>query len=358
MSKQPIKGRGAGLNLEGRFESLSRERVDDGWDIPEDEQPAPDTEVRPDAARSIISHNDSPDIPFTASINPYRGCEHGCIYCYARPSHAYLNLSPGLDFETRLFYKADAAQLLEQELAKPGYKPSVISLGANTDPYQPIERRLGVTRSILQVLLRCRHPAGIVTKGAALIERDLELLAEMSRHKLVSVAISITTLDDDLKRRLEPRTASPAGRLRVMRKLADAGVPVMVMAAPMIPAINDHELEAILQAAREAGATAAAYTLIRLPYEVKTLFRDWLQVHYPLRAEHVMSLIRQMRGGQDYKSEFGRRMSGEGEFARLIATRFRLACKRLGYDADPGARLRLDLSGFVPPSPGGQLSLL
>ncbi|MEW6167856.1 MAG: PA0069 family radical SAM protein [Pseudomonadota bacterium] len=353
---EPVKGRGATLNPEGRYETSGRERVDDGWDLPEDPAPAPETRLFIDHARSLITRNDSPDIPFTQSINPYRGCEHGCVYCYARPAHAYLNLSPGLDFETKLFYKPNAAALLEAELRKPGYRPEWISLGANTDPWQPVERKLGITRSLLEVLARFRHPVGIVTKGAALIARDVDLLADMARDDLVMVAISITTLDDALKRRLEPRTSSPATRLRVVRRLADAGVPVMVMFAPVIPAINDAELERVLEAARDAGARQASYTLLRLPYEVKDLFQDWLQTHAPLKAAHVMSLIRQMRGGRDNASDFATRMRGQGVFADLIAQRFRAACRRLGLNAE--RMPALSAAHFrVPPRAGDQLGL-
>ena len=350
-----VKGRGAGYNPEGRFESRRSESVDDGW--PQDEALPPlETTLLIDQAKSIIARNDSPDIGFSQSINPYRGCEHGCIYCYARPSHAYLGLSPGLDFETRLFYKPDAARLLEAELRKPGYACSTISLGANTDPYQPVERRLGITRSLLEVLLQFRHPVGIVTKGAALLQRDVDLLAELARHRLTMVAVSITTLDPELKRELEPRAASPQARLRALKLLAQAGVPTMVMASPVIPFINDAELERILEAAADAGVRQAAYIPVRLPYEVKDLFRDWLERRVPLKAAHVMSLIQQMRGGRDNDPRFGSRMRGEGAYAELLAQRFRLACRRLGLNQ--GERLRLDASQFrVPPRAGDQLGL-
>lgn len=352
----PIKGRGATGNPEGRFESRRREDFDDGWGVEEEPQPAPRTELFIDHARTIISRNDSPDIPFRQSVNPYRGCEHGCVYCYARPAHAYLNLSPGLDFETKLFYKPDAARLLEEELRKPGYKPEWISLGANTDPWQPVERRLGITRSILEVLARFRHPVGIVTKGAVLIERDLDLLADMAKDGLVMVAISITTLDDELKRTLEPRASAPATRLRVMRRLADAGVPVMVMFSPVIPSVNDAEMERVLEAARDAGARHASYVMLRLPHEVKDLFRDWLQAHLPLRAEHVMSLVQQIRGGKDYDSDYATRMSGQGAIADVIAQRFRTACRRLGLNTERFGGL--STAHFrVPPRSGDQLGL-
>lgn len=352
----PIKGRGATANPEGRFEPLRREDFHDGWETPEDPRPAPQTQVFIDHARTVIARNDSPDIPFRQSVNPYRGCEHGCVYCYARPAHAYLNLSPGLDFETKLFYKPDAAALLEQALRKPGYRPEWISLGANTDPWQPVERKLGVTRGILEVLARFRHPVGIVTKGAALIERDIDLLADMARDNLVMVAISVTTLDAELKRTLEPRASAPATRLRVMRRLAAAGVPVMVMFSPVIPFVNDAEMERVLEAARDAGARQARYVMLRLPHEVKDLFRDWLQAHLPLKAEHVMSLVQQMRGGKDYDSGFGTRMRGQGVYADVIAQRFGTACRRLGLEA--GRAPALSTAHFrVPPQSGDQLGL-
>jgi len=344
---QAIKTRGAASNPEGRFESRTREDFDDGWLLDEPETPRPDTTVTPEASKSIISRNQSPDIGFEQSINPYRGCEHGCIYCYARPAHAYMNLSPGLDFETRLFYKPEAAKLLEAELRKPGYRCSPIALGSNTDPYQPVEREYRVTRSILEVLQRCRHPLTITTKGAALVERDIPLLAEMARDNLVEVAISITSLQPELKRALEPRASGPQTRLRVMRQLAEAGVPVMVLVAPVIPFVNDAEIELILQAAKEAGAREASYIMLRLPYEVKDLFREWLQVHHPQRAEHVMSLVQQMRGGRDNDPRFGARMTGQGEYAQVIAQRFRVALARLGLGK--GRRLVLDTSLFRPP---------
>ena len=351
------KGRGALTNPEGRFETIRKLAEGDGWERPvepEDELPPLKTEVRPDPARSIISRNDSPDIPFSQSINPYKGCEHGCIYCYARPSHAYLNLSPGLDFETKLFYKADAAALLDKELRKPGYRVSTMMLGANTDPYQPVERRLKVTRSILEVLQRFHHPAALITKSA-LITRDLDLLTELAQERLVTVMVSITTLDEGLKRSLEPRTASPWARLKVVETLAKAGVPVGVMTAPIIPMINDAEMERILELAAGAGACGAGYVLLRLPYELKDLFKEWLTAHYPLKAEHVMSLIRQSRGGEEYQSEFGTRMRGTGKYAELIAQRFALACKR--HNLGLGRRMGLDRSRFRVPPEGGQMAL-
>jgi DNA repair photolyase len=313
------------------------------------------TTLEPDRARAVITTNDSPDIPFEQSINPYRGCESGCIYCYARPSHAYMGLSPGRDFETRLFYKADAAKALEEQLARPGYVCKSITLGANTDPYQPVEKRMRVTRSILEVLARTRHPVSIITKHA-LVLRDLDLLTDMAREGLAGVAVSITTLDADLKRLMEPRAASPQARLRALAALSAAGVPVTVMAAPMIPALNDAELEAILEAAAEAGASWAGYVLLRLPYEIKDLFREWLAEHYPDRAAHVMALIRDMRGGRDYDSSFGTRMRGTGPYAQLLSNRFRLACRRLSLNSAP--RKPLDTTLFRPPGPSqAQLKL-
>jgi DNA repair photolyase len=349
-------GRGAVSNPAGRFESASVHAIDDGWPH-DDAEPLPrlDTIVQPDASRSIITRNDSPDVPFTQSINPYRGCEHGCIYCFARPTHAYFNLSPGLDFETRLFYKPDAVKLLEAELAKPLYRCEAIALGTNTDPYQPIEREHRLMRGILELLQRCRHPLSIVTKGS-LIERDLDVLADMASRNLVSVAVSITTLRSELKRTLEPRAASPAARLRVVKALSDAGVPVTVMVAPVIPLLTDHELEHILEAAYAAGARHAGYLLVRLPFEVKQLFRDWLNAHEPLKAQHVMSLLNQMRGGRDNDPRFGFRQSGMGVYAQLLAKRFATACERTGLNQ--GERYALDTSQFVRPGPSGaQMSL-
>ena len=343
----PHKGRGALSNPAGRFQSQTVSAFDDGWEREEESLPRLVTEVRPDPARSIIARNQSPDINFDQSINPYRGCEHGCIYCYARPSHAWLDLSPGLDFETKLFFKKDAAALLERELSRPGYRPSSIALGANTDPYQPIERRLRVTRSILEVLDRCNHPVGIVTKGA-LIERDLELLASMAKRGLASAIVSVTTLDAGLKRILEPRTSSPHRRLEAVRTLSDAGIPTGVLVAPIIPCINDAEIESILEASREAGAAVAHHTLIRLPHELKTLFREWLDSHFPERADHVMSIIRQCRGGRENDPRFGHRMRGTGVYAQLIARRFATARRRCGFEPrlpDP------DCTRFVPPVP-------
>ncbi|MEZ5572475.1 MAG: PA0069 family radical SAM protein [Halioglobus sp.] len=337
----PVKGRGAPGNPDNRYQP-TRVEWDDGI-----EGPTPVTECRAVTASSIISRNNSPDIPFAQSINPYQGCEHGCIYCYARPTHAYLDMSPGMDFETRLTYKVNAAQQLQRELGRTAYRCASITLGANTDPYQPVEKRLGITRDILQLLQRCRHPVSIITKGA-LITRDIEILADMARDNLCSVAISITTLDSEMKRVMEPRAASHQARLATIAALNTAGIPVTVLFAPVIPALNDGEMENILRAANSAGATAAAYILLRLPLEIRDMFFQWLHQHYPLRAEHVISLIRQSRGGADYDSRFGHRMRGTGTFADLLAQRFRLCCKRLSLNQREQANLRTDL--FVPPA--------
>jgi len=353
MPPSPLKGRGAPANPPARFVATRTAPVDDGW-TPEPTPESIATEVRPERSRSVISRNDSPDIPFEQSINPYRGCEHGCVFCYARPTHAYLDLSPGLDFETRLFYKPDAAALLRAELARPGYRCRHIMLGANTDPYQPIERRLGVTRAVLEVLAETRHPVSITTRSA-LILRDLELLRAMAADGLLSVFVSITTFDDELKRRLEPRSAASGARLHVLRELSAAGVPVGVMAAPMIPAVNDAELETILTRAAEAGARRAGYVLLRLPLEVKDLFRQWLDAHLPERAAHVMALVQSTRGGRDNDARFGQRMGGTGAWAQLLHDRFRLACRRLGLDS--GRATHLDHTLFRPPADGGQLQL-
>ena len=346
----PVKGRGAVSNPAGRFETRTVDAIDDGWARPaESEEPAPFvTQVSPEPGKTIISRNDSPDIPFDQSINPYRGCEHGCVYCYARPTHSYLNLSPGLDFETRLFFKSRAAELLEQELGRPGYRVSPIALGANTDPYQPIERRLKVTRSILEILWRWRHPCTIVTKGT-LIERDLDLLVPMASARLVSVMLSVTTLDDELKRVMEPRAAAPRARLRTMETLARAGIPVGALIAPVIPAINDHEIERLVEAVAAHGASSAGYVMLRLPNELTELFRDWLLAHFPLKAEHVLALIRQLRGGRTNDARFGTRMRGEGDLAALISQRFQLAVRRAGLDGE--RRLELDTTAFCRPAP-------
>ncbi len=349
----PIKGRGTPENPEGRFESRRVQAVDDGW-WREEEIRAPATTVRAEIARRVITRNDSPDLYFKQSINPYRGCEHGCVYCYARPNHAYVNLSPGLDFETQLFFKPNAAERLRAELSRRGYLPELIQLGASTDPYQPIERELCVTRSILEVLLEFRHPVSIVTKGH-LVLRDRDLLGELARERLCRVMVSITTLDDALKRGLEPRTPSPAARLKTIEGLAQAGVPVGVLAAPMIPALNDHELERILEAAANAGADMASYVVLRLPYEVKGLFESWLRTHVPLRAEHVLSRVRALRGGALNDSTFGARFEGEGVEARLLARRFEVACRR--YGLGQRASESLNVAAFRVPPAGGQMTL-
>jgi DNA repair photolyase len=348
------RGRGARSNRAGRYEIELREAFDDGWESLGELEPFK-TEVARETARSIIATNDSPDIGFDQSINPYRGCEHGCIYCYARPTHAYLGLSPGLDFETRLTAKVNAAELLERELARPRYLPKVIALGAVTDPYQPIEREHRITRSVLEVLDAASHPVGIVTKSA-LVMRDVDILARMAGRGLVKVAISVTTLDRTVARKMEPRAATPQRRLDAMRALNEAGVPVGVMAAPVVPAINDSEIERILEAARNAGALEAGYVLLRLPLELKALFREWLATEFPDRASRVINILRSMHGGKDYVAAFGRRQRGAGPYADQIALRFRLAAKRLGLN-ERHLMLRTDL--FRPPIPrGGQLSLL
>src|ERR1700734_2931435 len=343
---QTFKGRGAASNPPSRFDSLLVEQVDDGWYRDATPDSVAET-VLPDSARGVITTNNSPDVGFDQSINPYRGCSHGCVYCFARPTHAYLGLSPGLDFETKLFYKADAVKILEAELAKRSYVCKPIALGINTDGYQPLEKRLQVTRGILAVLARCRHPVTIVTKSA-LIVRDLDLLTDLAKDKLVSVMVSVTSLTNDIKRTLEPRTASPQARLRVIQQLSEAGVPAGVLVAPVIPAITDHEMEDIMGAAREAGASRAGYVLLRLPHELKIIFRDWLAQHYPDRAKHVMSLINQSRGGKDYDSQFGTPIRGTGPYAELLRTRFELAKRKLGF-AGADERYELDTSLFRPP---------
>jgi len=342
------KGRGALSNPEGRFEPTMHCAESDGWDAPPDETgaaPRLATTVTEERARSIISRNDSPDVPFDQSINPYRGCEHGCIYCYARPSHAYLNLSPGLDFETKLFAKTNAAEQLRKELAKPGYRCSPINLGANTDPYQPIERRLRITRSILEVLLETKHPCTIVSKNA-LIERDLDLLTPMAEENLVHVFISCSHLDNHLAAKLEPRASAPHRRIQAIKSLNEAGVPCGVLVAPIIPALNDRHMEHVLEAAAQGGAKVAGYTTLRLPHELKQLFREWLDAHVPQRADHVMSLVQQMNGGRVYDSDFHTRMHGQGVFAQLLSRRFDIACAKYGYTRRGG--VRLDTSKFTP----------
>jgi DNA repair photolyase len=350
------KGRGAIGNPTGRFEPEQRIAVDDGWGGAEEEPPRLDTTFTRDTARSIIARNDSPDIPFDQSINPYRGCEHGCIYCFARPSHAYLGLSPGLDFETRIFVKEDAPALLRQELSKAGYTCSPIALGANTDPYQPVERRLGLTRRILEVLSEFSHPVSIVTKSA-LVQRDIDLLVPLAQRRLASVAVSVTTLDRGLARSMEPRAATPERRLDTIAALSAAGIPTCVLASPMIPALNDAELERILEAAAALGATHAGYILLRLPLELVRLFQEWLAEHAPGKAKHVMSLIHRAREGKPYRAEWGKRMTGTGAYAEILGARFDAAVKRLGLNLRRAA-WRLDTTQFrPPPKPGDQLAL-
>jgi DNA repair photolyase len=341
--------------VQGRFESVAREAFDDGWTPEEKDTRELKTMVTIERARTIVSHNDSPDVGFSQSINPYRGCEHGCIYCYARPSHAYLELSPGLDFETKLFAKTNAAEVLRETLAKPGYKVSPIALGANTDCYQPIERKYRITRQILEVLAECEHPVTMVTKSA-LIERDLDLLGPMAAKNLVRVFVSIGTLDRELARKLEPRAASPQRRLDVLKALSREKIPCGVMVAALVPALNDKTMEHVLEAAAAAGAAEAAFVVMRLPNELKTLFKEWLAEHYPQRAEHVMSIVRQMRGGRENDPNFGTRMSGTGNYAELMQKRFDIACRRFGINQRTA--LDLDCTRFRPPSPQGQLSLL
>ena len=343
----PLHGRGARTNASGRYERFASEAFDDGW-TGEEITPL-ETIVTPEAAKTIISRNQSPDISFEQSINPYRGCEHGCIYCYARPNHAYVGLSPGLDFETRLFVKANAAELLEAEFAKPRYRPRTIMMGGVTDLYQPIERGYGITRALLQVMQRWRHPVSMITKSQ-LILRDLDIIAPLAERGLAKVAISVTTLDRKLARVMEPRAATPQRRIEVIRTLASAGVPVTVMAAPLIPALNDGEIEAILTEAASAGAREAGYVVLRLPLEIKDLFREWLEARFPDRAKHVMTLVRQMRGGRDYDPEWTQRQRGQGPYAKLIADRFARACRKLGLNK---ARHPLDSTQFRRPIEAG-----
>ena len=350
----PRKGRGATSNLQGRFERDERARVDDGWQPlvghldPDDAPPRIETSVSIERARSILSHNQSPDIPFGVSLNPYRGCEHGCVYCFARPTHAYLELSPGLDFETKLFAKANAAEVLRETLAKPSYRCEAIALGVNTDAYQPIERELRITRDVIQVLHDCDHPVGLITKST-LIERDIDLLAPMAAKNLVVAAVTITTLDADLARKLEPRAATPSRRLRTIRTLAEAGIPVGVSVAPMIPFITDDHMEQILEAAREAGASYASYIVLRLPNELNAVFQDWLMAHFPDRAQRVMNRIRDLHGGHDYRADFATRMRGTGIWADLLRQRFYKAADRLGFSYHRYNELVLDTSQFKPP---------
>ena len=346
-------GRAAGSNPDVRFDRVHAEAIDDGW-TPEQDVPVLRTEVRDEIARSVITFNKSPDLSFDRSINPYRGCEHGCIYCFARPSHAYLGLSPGLDFETRLIARPNAAGQLRKELSHKRYVPRVIAIGTNTDPYQPTEKKRAIMRAVLQVLQDFNHPVGIVTKGT-LIERDVDILAPMAAKGLVRVGMSITTLDPKTSRAMEPRVPMPAARLRTMRRLTDAGIPVRVMVAPVVPALTDHELEAILQAAAAAGAIAASSIILRLPREVAALFKDWLAEHYPDRAARVLGRVRELHGGKEYDPAFGTRMAGQGAWAAMIQQRFKLATRRLGLDGSLPA-LRTDLFAR-PAQPGDQLSL-
>ena len=351
----PRKGRGAASNDSGRFEAEKRVAFDDGWGMAEDEPAPVATTLSVDSTRTIIARNNSPDIGFDRSINPYRGCEHGCIYCYARPSHAYLGLSPGLDFETRIFYKPQAAALLAAELKKKGYDCRPLALGSNTDPYQPAERRLGITRAILEVLRDFRHPVTVVTKSA-LIQRDLDILAEMATERLAIVTVSLTTLDRALARKMEPRAATPERRLETIAALAAAGVPTGVLTAPMIPALNDSEMEHLLERARAAGATAAGYTMLRLPLELKALFREWLETHFPDKAAHVLSLVAQAHGGRLYDSAWSTRMIGRGPYADMLRLRFERACRKLGFNQR--STQPLDTTRFRPPPQRGDQLVL
>ena len=347
------RGRGAQSNASGRYEPLARIAFDDGWRSL-DELPPFKTTVQTEAARKIITRNDSPDIGFDRSINPYRGCEHGCVYCFARPTHAHLGLSPGLDFESRLFVKPEAAELLEKELSASGYEPRVIAIGTNTDPYQPIERRYKVMRRILEVLDRAGHPVGIVTKSA-LVLRDLDILARMAERRLAKIALSVTTLDGELARKMEPRAATPMRRLETLRRLAQVGVPTTALVAPVIPALNDSEIERILDAVAAAGVKEAGYVLLRLPLEVRDLFREWLIENYPDRYRHVFKLIRDTRGGKDYDSAWGKRMKGSGPYAWMIGRRFEVACEKLRLNA---RKFTLTTEHFRHPNPvSAQLSL-
>lgn len=356
---QSRKGRGAISNIQGRFELQLREGFDDGW-APScngdestradeaDDEPALRTQITEEFARSILTRNKSPDVPFNVSLNPYRGCEHGCIYCFARPTHSYLELSPGLDFETRLFAKVNAADLLRRELASPSYRAEPIALGVNTDAYQPCERKLRITRKVLEVLHECKHPVALITKSS-LIERDIDLLADMAMKQLVSVTITVTTLDHEIARTLEPRATSPSRRLQTVRRLADAGIPVGVNIAPVIPFVTDHDMESILEAAFEAGASSANYIVLRLPWEVKPLFREWLEAHFPARADRVMHRIQDLRGGKDYDPEFGVRMRGEGIWADLLRQRFTAKVRKLHLGKRDATYAALDSSHFRKP---------
>ncbi|TJW82817.1 MAG: PA0069 family radical SAM protein [Mesorhizobium sp.] len=347
------RGRSAGINPSGRFEPVSRHVFDDGWNSLE-ELPPFKTEVQVEKPRTIITRNESPDISFDRSINPYRGCEHGCVYCFARPTHAFMGLSPGLDFESKLFAKPDAARMLDRELSKPGYQPRTIAIGTNTDPYQPIEKQYRIMREILEVLEARGHPVGIVTKSA-LVTRDIDILSRMAERGLAKVALSVTTLDRMLARTMEPRASTPTKRLEAIRQLSDAGVPASVMVAPIVPGLTDPELERILDSARAAGAREAGYVVLRLPLEVAPIFKDWLLRHYPDRYRHVMSLIRSMRDGKDYDSESGKRMKGAGPYAWQIGRRFEIAAKRLGLNAE---RRQLRTDQFVAGSGAGEQLML
>jgi len=349
VDRERRRGRGTVSNASGRYEPLARVAFDDGWQGP-DELPPFKTSVAVDSTRKIIARNDSPDISFDRSINPYRGCEHGCVYCFARPTHAYLGLSPGLDFESKLFMKPNAPELLERELSAPGYVPKIMAIGTNTDPYQPIERRFKIMRGILEVLERAGHPVGIVTKST-LVLRDLDILARMAERNLVKVAVSVTSLDPKLSRTMEPRAPTPPRRLETLRQLVKAGVPASAMLAPMIPALNDAEIERILDAVAATGARNAGYVLLRLPLEVRDLFREWLIENYPDRYRHVFKLVRDTRGGKDYDSTFGKRMTGSGPVAWMIGRRFEVACERLGFNK---TSVRTTTEHFRAPRPPAQ----
>ncbi len=351
-SKQ-LKGRGTRDKPDARYLEHEREQVDDGW-FNEQAPSKLATQLFVDHSRTIISYNQSPDVPFDRSINPYKGCEHGCVYCFARPTHAYLDLSPGLDFESKIFYKPDAPALLAKELANKNYRAATLALGSNTDAYQPVERKLGITRQLLEVLKQYQHPVAIITKSA-LIERDIDILAAMAQSELVKVIVSVTTLDNSLSRRLEPRAAAPQRRLQTISSLAQAGIPTGILFAPLIPALNDSEMENVLQACADAGAESASYVMLRLPHELKDLFQNWLVDHYPLKAEHVMNVVKDLRGGKAYRADYGQRMTGSGEYASLMAQRFELACRKTGLNRGYTS-LNSDLFR-VPERSGDQLGL-
>ena len=349
----PIKGRGSASNIDNRYSLYEKDSVDDGWQTTVTEQTKIRTEVYKEHPKTIITRNQSPDIPFTQSINPYRGCEHGCSYCYARPAHAYVDLSPGIDFETKLFVKHNAAELLKKELTKPNYTCSPIALGSNTDPYQPIDRQWQITRDLIKVLNAAEHPLTIVTKSS-LVERDIDLLAPMAEKQLVQVFISVTTLKNDLAMKLEPRATAPHSRLKTLRALSNAGIPTGVMFAPVIPVINDTEMESVLTEAAKSNVNTAAYVMLRLPLEVKTLFRQWLELHEPLKAKHVMSMVQDIRDGKDNDSQFGSRMTGSGTYAEIISQRFKVTCKRLGLNRQT---IILNTKLFKPSNIGDQMQL-